>query len=356
MGLRYGASMSDVKRARRALARQWHPDLYPNPDEHEIAERRIKKINAAYETITRVKQRRAGSTNTDTGSRSTRKSSAKSRRSRRSSAYSKQRSQSKQQQKQRQKSYSSNQNSYRAGSQQRESTATGSAGSATHSFQHSRLDRWLSRISNWTAKKQLNFRREKRIRKMQKRIEQERKLWINRYEEYKKSSRIGLYKSLFNALLFGRIERMISSKEHGRSLQGFSMQDKYELDLHFSIIQDRIFYAMNKGVNLFLKYALGIMFAIQFIYNIYTNFFQGRFYGNTSEFMWAQLLVTLLFAILLLPDNLYQRFLLWKFRNVPFERAKELFDGERLPGKYDRIKSYLLAGKYAVLGLALMII
>ena len=47
LGIERGASPEEIKRAFRALARQYHPDANPAPD----AEARFKEINAAYEVL-----------------------------------------------------------------------------------------------------------------------------------------------------------------------------------------------------------------------------------------------------------------------------------------------------------------
>jgi molecular chaperone DnaJ len=53
LGVRRDASAEDIKRAYRKLARQYHPDVNPDPAAHD----RFKDINAAYEVLSDPKKR-----------------------------------------------------------------------------------------------------------------------------------------------------------------------------------------------------------------------------------------------------------------------------------------------------------
>jgi molecular chaperone DnaJ len=53
LGVRRDASADDIKRAYRQLARQFHPDVNPDP----AAQEKFKEINAAYEVLTDPKKR-----------------------------------------------------------------------------------------------------------------------------------------------------------------------------------------------------------------------------------------------------------------------------------------------------------
>ena len=48
LGLSPGASDEEVKKAYRALAKKYHPDLNPGD---KVAEEKMKEINAAYDRI-----------------------------------------------------------------------------------------------------------------------------------------------------------------------------------------------------------------------------------------------------------------------------------------------------------------
>ena len=59
LGVSPSASMDEVKRAYRELAKKYHPDNYINNPLADLAEEKMKEINRAYDTI--VKGRSSGS-------------------------------------------------------------------------------------------------------------------------------------------------------------------------------------------------------------------------------------------------------------------------------------------------------
>ena len=53
LGVSPGASMDEVKKAYKDLARKYHPDKYANNPLSELAEEKMREINEAYDTITK---------------------------------------------------------------------------------------------------------------------------------------------------------------------------------------------------------------------------------------------------------------------------------------------------------------
>ena len=55
LGVSREATDDEIKRAYRKLARQYHPDVNPDPEAHE----KFKDINAAYEVLAQLCEQRA---------------------------------------------------------------------------------------------------------------------------------------------------------------------------------------------------------------------------------------------------------------------------------------------------------
>lgn len=55
LGVKPDASDDEIKRAYRELARKYHPDNYQNNPLADLAEEKMKEINEAYDTITRMR-------------------------------------------------------------------------------------------------------------------------------------------------------------------------------------------------------------------------------------------------------------------------------------------------------------
>ena len=67
LGVSPNATDDEVKQAYRALVRKYHPDKYANTDLAEMANEKMKEINAAYEDIQRMR-REATSSNASSAS------------------------------------------------------------------------------------------------------------------------------------------------------------------------------------------------------------------------------------------------------------------------------------------------
>lgn len=55
LGVKPDASDEEIKRAYRELARKYHPDNYQNNPLADLAEEKMKEVNEAYETITKMR-------------------------------------------------------------------------------------------------------------------------------------------------------------------------------------------------------------------------------------------------------------------------------------------------------------
>lgn len=67
LGVDPGASDEEIKQAYRSLARKYHPDKYRNSDLADMAEEKMKEINAAYAEIEQLRAN-GGKGNTASGS------------------------------------------------------------------------------------------------------------------------------------------------------------------------------------------------------------------------------------------------------------------------------------------------
>lgn len=52
LGVRYGASQEEIKRAYRTLVKKYHPDNYSNHPLEDLAKEKMQEINSAYDQLT----------------------------------------------------------------------------------------------------------------------------------------------------------------------------------------------------------------------------------------------------------------------------------------------------------------
>ena len=67
LGVSPTATDDEVKAAYRALARKYHPDKYRDSDLAEMAEEKMKEINAAYDEVQKIRASKASGTGSATG-------------------------------------------------------------------------------------------------------------------------------------------------------------------------------------------------------------------------------------------------------------------------------------------------
>lgn len=328
LGLPTGSSLEQIKRKHRDLVKVWHPDKHGSDLDKELAHRKISEINAAYHYLKNIKHRSQRKT-------ATQKSSTESGRN--------PFEQTAHQPKAKAKTKESTQEQFAAAQKNNQERRN------PNPFQPSAFDRWLSRWQNRTSYSRLHKQRLQQHKNWQKLIAKERENWVKLREKYDERTRVGLYRSLFNALLFGRI---IQFESQSRAIGVFTMQEKYEIDLRHSLINDQIFYAINKGLNVLLKYLFGAFSVILFVF-IMLMYYGYGIIPTLEQFLWLETGVFVQASLLFIPDNLLQRGMLWKFRHLQKNEIPETFKNRLFPGKWNRLKQVVLSTKYIVLFLYL---
>lgn len=327
LGLPQGSSLEVVKKVHRDLVKKWHPDTYASNQEKRDATEKISEINAAYTYIKSIKNRARpegkAQTKSPAKTQSTYSSSAKTSH-KRSAA-------------------SSNQNprtdpkTNASQNRKKEKTYT------QNEFVPSKIDQLLSKLTGKRILNHLHKHKRKHQNSSYRIVEKERAAWVKLREKYDDRTRLGLYRSFFNALVFGRIIYFQTASSALSS--SFSMRDKYEIDLRHSLINDNLFYIINKGINIFLKYVIGILCLIQFFY--FTLLFYGyNRIASVEEYLQIEFAVIILLCILIIPDNLFQRSMLWKYRHLEKQEIQDTFKGRKLPKKMNFLKHILITVKY----------
>lgn len=325
LGLPQGASLDVVKKTHRELVKKWHPDTFSSAQEKDIATVKISEINAAYTYLKSIKNR----TRNDSKSQNQTKTQTAS------SVHSKTKSAN--------RATSSNKKTETSAHSTNQKKRKKATSAQQKEFVPSKIDQWLSKLTGKRTLKNLNKNKNKRQNDFKRVVEKERAAWIKLREKYDDRTRLGLYRSYFNALFFGKIIYFQSATSALSS--SFSLRDKYEIDLRHSLINDNLFYIVNKGINIFLKYVFGILSILLFVY------FTLMFYGynriaSVDEYLKIEFAVILLLCLLILPDNLFQRSMLWKYRHLEKKEIQDTFKGRKLPKKMNFFKQILITVKY----------
>ncbi|TNE70968.1 J domain-containing protein [bacterium] len=327
LGLPSGSSLETIKRKHRELVKIWHPDKHQHHDEKHRANAKIAEINAAYAYLRSIKERTTKRKKQDpTTAERPKQSTSHTANSAPSFSQA-----TTNQKKAKTKTNTSRQNRYGT------------------SFQQSKLDSILSGLQNRFSYWQLKKKREIRKDKWRKMMESERAYWVKLREKYDERTRVGLYRSLFNALVFGRI---IQFESGSTALGLFTIQEKYEIDLRHNLINDQIFYSINKGLNLLLKYVFGGFSLLLFFYLTLMYYAYGKI-PTLDDYLLLQMGVVTQASLLFIPDNLFQRGLLWKYRHLRKMEIQQTFANKTLPGKWNKIIQVAFLIKYAALFLYL---
>lgn len=325
LGLKPGANVQEIKRAHREIVKNIHPDIIQDPKEKEIATQKISQINASYNYLIKIKH----SVNKNRKTTVSKKKSSYQTTSTKKTSH---------------QTYSTD---TKKQAFNRTKKATNKKKEPEFIYQASPIDRILTTFSQFYLNRQLSANRRRREVEFQKRIHDERKYWKKLKQKYDERTRIGLYRSLINAVIFGRIIYFQkTSKSTG--LGTFNMKEKYQIDIAHSLIRDKIFYAVNKGFNLFLKYAVTFVASIQMI--LFVLLYHGyHLIPSLETFILFEAGAFAEVFIVFAPDNFFQRFILWKHRNLNVHEIPRLFKKNRLPAQDQFHKNIMVLVKSVIL-------
>ncbi|NCP84112.1 MAG: J domain-containing protein [Bacteroidetes bacterium] len=323
LDLNQGAEWESIRSRHRTLVKKWHPDKYQNINDQKLAHDKIIKINSAYAYLRKVKYH-SGVNISAQNSTVNQKTTAQN---------------------------STYDFTFYSETKKKESTKEKDTNNNRVEFKQKKIDYLFSTFTKTRNQTRIKKNRAKSEFYFKKKIAEEQNYWKKLRQAYDARTRLGLYRSFLNAVLFGRF--IYFQKPSTNSLSGrISLRDKYEIDIRHNLIQDKIFYSVNKGFNLLLKYLFGGFYIIMFLYFISIHFSNGKAYF-LEEFLGLQLFVLSQVFFLFFPDNIFQRAVLWKYRHLEKKAISETFTKNNLPGKFQFYKHIMLLGKYSTLLISL---
>lgn len=313
LNVRRGASVREIKEAHRKLVKNWHPDRFQEESEISHATRKISEINRAYVYLMKIKRL--------TGKTSVKSSASSSERSVKPSG--------------RKATTSSN-------SSGRKSTDERTVSNDDASI--SGFDKWSSRFTNKQHSRDLDRKARNFKSRDPSKLRQVERKYEKRAQSFYSATSLGFYKSWINRLL---LKPTIKAGSSGTGLGSYQHSHKYEAILNYEQIKDLVFYAVNSHVNVILKYGFGVFLLMQACLIIMQNFWQGIPVFGLEPFIWAELKVLVAFLVILIPDAVIRRLVLWQTHDLPIRRARKVFKNGRLPGIWNRIYWAVLTLKFS---------
>jgi len=323
LGLNQGAEWETIRSRHRTLVKKWHPDKYQTPNEQKLAHDKIIKINSAYAYLRKIKYRSGVNISAQNSTINQKEETVNS----------------------------TIDFTFYTDVKKKTPPKEKEVDQNRVEFKQKKIDKLFSRLAKHRNQARIKKNRKKTEFYYKKKIAEEQDYWKKLRQAYDERTRLGLYRSFINAVIFGRF--IYFQKPSSTSLSGrISLKDKYEIDIRHNLIQDKIFYSVNKGVNLFLKYLFGGFYTIMFLYYISIHFSNGKVYF-LDEFIGLQLFVLTQAFFLFFPDNIFQRIVLWKYRYLEKKAISETFKKNSLPGKFQFYKHIMLWGKFSTLLISL---